>query len=207
MGNYVIIQLSNSIERNQNMDIRVRNTRSAVRSALIEIMVNEKYENITISKLCEVAEISRKTFYLHYASLNEVIKDIGEDFYSQVHQKFKSKDNSEYTMRNVIYDVNYILKNNMTFYYKMANSPSHHEFHMALEIAFQRIVSDVCKTTYGITSQNLEYYSSFYASGVISIYGKWFRSNEQRNFDELYRIVERCCFIGADGFLKESQNK
>ena len=122
------------------MDIRVRNTMTSVRKALVDLMGEEKFENITISMLCENANISRKTFYMHYTSLDDVITDIGMDIYNQMCDRFKSKG-EDYTMNDVLADIHEIILRNIDIYYKMATSESHHEFHIALEIAFQKIVA------------------------------------------------------------------
>lgn len=122
------------------MDIRVRNTMAAVRKSLIDLMGDQKFEDITISMLCKNAGISRKTFYMHYSSLDDVITDIGKDIYYQMSDRFKSKG-VDYGMKDVLRDIHKIILNNLDSYSKMATSESHHEFHIALEIAFQKIVA------------------------------------------------------------------
>jgi AcrR family transcriptional regulator len=184
------------------MDIRVRNTMAAVRKSLIDLMGEEKFENITISMLCKNAGISRKTFYMHYASLDDVITDIGKDMYAQMSDRFKSKG-SDYGMRDVLKDINEIISNNLDTYFKMATSESHHEFHIALVIAFQKIFADVCRNSYGLTSPNLEYYSTFFASGIISVYGKWFRSHDKQPKEKLEQILYSCTFLGSDGIIRD----
>lgn len=186
------------------MDIRVRNTMAAVRKSLIDLMGEQKFEDITISMLCKNAQISRKTFYMHYASLDDVIIDIGKDIYSQMSDRFKSKG-QDYHMKDVLKDIHEIICSNLDSYYKMATSESHHEFHIALEIAFQKIVADVCRNSYGLTSPNLEYYSTFFASGIISVYGRWFRSNEKQPLEKLEQILNSCTFIGADGIIVDGK--
>ena len=184
------------------MDIRVRNTMAAVRKSLIDLMGEQKFEDITISMLCKNAGISRKTFYMHYSSLDDVITDIGKDMYAQIADRFKSKG-ADYGMRDVLHDINEIISNNLDTYYKMATSESHHEFHIALEIAFQKIVADVCRNSYGLTSPNLEYYSTFFASGIISVYGRWFRCHEKQPKEKLEQILYSCTFLGSDGIIRD----
>lgn len=188
------------------MDIRVRNTMAAVRKSLIDLMGEQKFEDITISMLCKNAGISRKTFYMHYCSLDDVITDIGKDMYNQMSDRFKSKGVG-YGMRDVLNDINEIISNNLESYHKMATSESHHEFHIALEIAFQKIVADVCRNSYGLTSPNLEYYSAFFASGIISVYGRWFRSNEKQPREKLEQILYSCTFLGSDGIIEEGKER
>jgi AcrR family transcriptional regulator len=85
---------------------------AAVRKSLIDLMGEQKFEDITISMLCKNAGISRKTFYMHYSSLDDVITDIGKDMYNQMSDRFKSKGVG-YGMRDVLNDINEIISNNL----------------------------------------------------------------------------------------------
>ena len=45
-------------------------------NGLIELLNEEKYENITVKSLCKKCYISRTTFYNYYKSINEVLAEI-----------------------------------------------------------------------------------------------------------------------------------
>ena len=49
-------------------DLRVRRTLKAIRSAFYELVLTKNYSDISITELTDLAEINRKTFYLHYSS-------------------------------------------------------------------------------------------------------------------------------------------
>lgn len=48
------------------VDRRVRRTRRKLRQALIDLIIEQGYDNITIQKITDRADLSRATFYLHY---------------------------------------------------------------------------------------------------------------------------------------------
>ena len=54
-------------------------TRMLLKSALIELMQEKPFKQITIKELCERADLNRTTFYLHYTDQLSVLKDIEAD--------------------------------------------------------------------------------------------------------------------------------
>ena len=55
------------------MDKRISKTRDAIIDAYLELIFEKKEQKITISELAQRANIARKTFYLHYESLEDII--------------------------------------------------------------------------------------------------------------------------------------
>ncbi|MGI6231202.1 MAG: TetR/AcrR family transcriptional regulator [Tractidigestivibacter sp.] len=63
---------------------KVRLTKSALKDALVELMSERPLEKITVTALCEHADVNRSTFYSHYESLADVVDDLEGDFLSHV---------------------------------------------------------------------------------------------------------------------------
>lgn len=56
-------------------------TEDSIKSALIELYRKKgTIDKITVKELCEVANISRSTFYLHYNDLISIFESVGEKF-------------------------------------------------------------------------------------------------------------------------------
>ena len=66
-------------------DARVSRTRSAIKEALAELMLENFLSNITVSAVCEKANWNRGTFYSHYKDINDLYESIKkqtlDDFY------------------------------------------------------------------------------------------------------------------------------
>lgn len=66
------------------MDLREKKTKRSIQNAFLQIRSKKPLEKITVKELCELAEISKATFYLHYKDIydlsdtlqQQVIKDI-----------------------------------------------------------------------------------------------------------------------------------
>ena len=60
-------------------DLRVKKTHLAIRNAFLELLSEYDYDKITVTMLCERAMINRKTFYAHYAYMDELMAEFMSD--------------------------------------------------------------------------------------------------------------------------------
>lgn len=60
-------------------DRRIIKTKKLLKQSLLKLMDEKPLDHITISNLCEYAEINRNTFYYHYAHIGELLDEIIND--------------------------------------------------------------------------------------------------------------------------------
>ena len=57
----------------QNEDARVRKTKEALKNALLALLTEKSYSDISINELCERASIRRATFYKHFKDKDDFL--------------------------------------------------------------------------------------------------------------------------------------
>lgn len=68
-----------SIDEKAKIDRRVRKTRKALREAMINLMEEKGYDQVTVEELANRADIGRTTFYLHYSAKQDLLlEEFGE---------------------------------------------------------------------------------------------------------------------------------
>ena len=67
-------------------------TRNAIKTAYINLIISKKDHKITIAELSREANIDRKTFYLHYNSLDDVLTTIVQEHLSEFKQLGYERD-------------------------------------------------------------------------------------------------------------------
>ena len=72
------------------MDLREKKTLRAIRTAFLQLRGQRPLEKITVKELCELAEISKATFYIHYRDLYD-LSDRLTDYLQDVDEKLKYK--------------------------------------------------------------------------------------------------------------------
>ena len=66
------------------MDRRVRRTRRRLRDALIQLIMEKGYDNVTIQNITDAADLSRATFYLHYTDKDELLASSLEEMFDEL---------------------------------------------------------------------------------------------------------------------------
>lgn len=69
-----------------------RRSRALIRNALLQLMRDKDYDQITITEVARKADINRGTFYAHYKNLGEVLESLQNDIAGQLAQIFQSLD-------------------------------------------------------------------------------------------------------------------
>ena len=65
-------------------DKRIIKTKKAIYQALKELYLENDFEDISITQLTEKANIGRKTFYLHYSSIDDIVDEIVKMLYDNL---------------------------------------------------------------------------------------------------------------------------
>ena len=63
----------------EKVDLRVQRTKKVLKDNFKDMLLNMDYERITVKDLCEKSMINRRTFYLHYDSIDDLMKDVLND--------------------------------------------------------------------------------------------------------------------------------
>lgn len=72
----------------RKLDRRVRRTRRKLNQALLDLVVEQDYETITIQDITDRADLNRATFYLHYSSKEELLIASLEERFDELVSKF-----------------------------------------------------------------------------------------------------------------------
>ena len=74
----------------KHTDTRIKVTKSMFHHALLDILQEKPIDQISVKELVEAAELNRSTFYLHYSSPLDVLKEIENQFVEEKLVKFDS---------------------------------------------------------------------------------------------------------------------
>lgn len=61
---------------NGKEDLRIQRTKEAIRTTFEDMICEMDYEQISIKELAQRAKINRKTFYLHYNTLDDLLREL-----------------------------------------------------------------------------------------------------------------------------------
>lgn len=180
------------------------NTALIMDDALIELLLKKDYEYISIKDICLKAGVNRSTFYLHYETkddlLKETIKYINKKFYDSFNNKKidvnKIESLNELILVNKNYLVpylNYIKKNEKIFklmYDKPELFNSKESFQNMYDNIFQPILE-----RFNVPKNEQIYIFEYYSKGVIAIILKWVSLSCKEDIDFIISMIEKCLNI------------
>jgi AcrR family transcriptional regulator len=70
-------------------DRRVRRTKRALGAALVELMVAEEFDAITVQRVLDKAKVGRTTFYAHFKSTDDLLLSDAERFFGMLVEYFE----------------------------------------------------------------------------------------------------------------------
>lgn len=170
-------------------DPRVIRTKNAFKNALKEMMLkNMDYYSVTVKELCEKAGFSRRTFYLHFESVDEVLLLLQQDIAESLYTAFKSRENSIDT--KTIVRACFTVIESDAFVRKLIITPRS----MQLTEVVRSILISYIKSNYKSSNKNDEFFqhmsSILYQDTMITIYKEW---SKQKNNISLDEIIEYTC--------------
>ncbi|MDE6869795.1 MAG: TetR family transcriptional regulator C-terminal domain-containing protein, partial [Clostridia bacterium] len=63
---------------------RVRMTKKMIKDAYIELLEINPDKRLSITEICQRADINRSTFYMHYEDVNQLVKEIEDEILDQI---------------------------------------------------------------------------------------------------------------------------
>lgn len=161
--------------------MRVVKTRRNIRSTFMELLSEKEMAKITISELCDRAQINRKTFYRHYSSLSEVAAGLENDILDEFSRGFGNESISG--AGAVIENVCRVIGERRDFYRQLMRHNPDVFNNGRLKEALRRMITAVLKNRNPDSDeQTLKAAAEFAVSGVFALYAVWFENGGDWDF-------------------------
>lgn len=180
------------------------NTSLYMNQALIEILSKKDYEFITIKELCKKAGVNRSTFYLHYDSIDDLLKEtidnIDKNFISYFSnkdmvfiEKLKNKDKKQLILITPEYLIPYLnyIKENRIIYQVSAKKPELMNSTQKFAFLQENILLPIYKK-FGIEEAKGKYLSAYYINGIYSVINEWIKEGCVDDVKFLCEIIIDC---------------
>ena len=180
-------------------DLRVIRTKEAIRKAFEEMICEMDYEQISIKELTERARINRKTFYLHYNSLDDLLRELqnemAKDFVRRTQGLARPRDMDKITREFFL-----VSEGAGPLHERLLCSGSYHYIS-------RRITNEIMSETWGADGrqQNIDPYvqniiMTFVSQSTIEIYKQWIADGKKIPLEKIIALTSKLICTGVNGF-------
>ena len=187
-------------------DRRVLRTKKNIRQAFLHLLSEKSLSQITVKELSDLADINRKTFYMYYSNIEDIFAELEDElvlklvhvFEKELFQKemFDAYSFFENLNRTILEDIDL---------YRILN---HSDLLPHLIQRAKNALIEVFFRKYNISadSDNERYilYAEYAASGILSMYTKWFSRDFHMSLEELTRTAAEITLYGLQHLLPQT---
>ena len=159
------------------------------------------YDEITIKELTQRAQINRKTFYLHYGSLDDLLEELQQE----IAENFISRKVSYASMN----DIRGLIR---LFFEHAANMPLLHErlmcsgsYRPIWEKINKRIMDyrrETNRGAFGMNQYEENLVFAYYGANSTILYRQWVEDGKKLSLEELIDIAEKLICGGMSSVVK-----
>ena len=170
---------------NKKNNQRYKNSSEKIETAFLALTLNHKYEDISISQICEQANINRSTFYSHYDDINDLIIKIESKFANSMATIFNygSKANHE-----TFIEMFKFVKDNKYFYKAFLNIPYITTAEKDTKSTILSNMKDNLKAI-AVSDIELRYHASFFGAGIKEICRIWLERDCKETPEEMAMLL------------------
>lgn len=168
---------------------RTQLTKRLIKDAFLDLKQEKASAQITVKDICEIADLNRTTFYLHYPNLDELINEIEQDAYEDVERYIRSVRVRDDKILQLTYLFDYI-RENLPLYKMLLLSPEG-GFKKRFMTHFSKVISkDEEKPS---NSPAEAYAQSFIINGCMGMIVSWIEDDFRLSSAELAELLHDIC--------------
>lgn len=161
------------------MDRRVKKSQNAIESALIELMKEKDFEEITINAIAEKADVSRGTIYLNYEDKYDILEKCIDKELEKLVNSCVPNENEHSNMNEqalLLRAFEYIEANSNTFMTLLEHNGAHTFRDKLLSIVRDRMLAKLKMTPIN-KEMNREIFIQFWSVAIIGLIEWWVKNS------------------------------
>ena len=187
-------------------DRRVLRTKKNIRQAFLHLLSEKSMSQITVKELSDLADINRKTFYMYYSNIEDIFAELEDELVLKLVHVFEKElfQKEMFNSYSFFENLNHTIQEDIDLY-RILN---HSDLLPHLIQRAKNALIEVFFRKYNISadSDNERYilYAEYAASGILSMYTKWFSRDFHMSLEELTRTAAEITLYGLQHLLPQT---
>lgn len=164
-------------------DRRILRTKRNIREAFVKLIAEKSIADITVTDIAKLADIDRKTFYLHYDNVTDVYQEFEDEVAERLESLLAESEDTDFF--SFFSGLNQIMEDNIAFYNIIAKNGTYTVLiNRSTDLLFKKLCGKYLKNERKTSPEMLTrlHYAS---SGIIGVYVDWLRSDKEITLEQL----------------------
>ena len=179
----------------RKMDIRVIRTQEQLLTSLVRLLANKSFEELSVSEICDTAQVHRATFYKHFNDKYEFLNYCFDNELSKINFDVSP---DEATAENIKENFMQFIKTTFEFISNqkaMLSVMLSKRFSISLGASFTAAVNNYCLEKVkvilpGTPPERAELFAAFYSNAFIGVVTHYAKNTERYPLEEIYDFLE-----------------
>lgn len=169
---------------------RILVTKRILRESLMELMQEKSISKITIKEICDLSEMSRSTFYLHYQDQFELLSDVENEVMENTLKALENLSGSFNTNESIEAFLEYVKENKETFGILLCQTDSEDFQKTIIETIANNVKAAVPEI---LDNKNADYLFTFVMYGSLNVLRVWIQSGFDTPTRDLAELIYQSC--------------
>lgn len=179
---------------------RYEETAELMDQALLLLLENKEYNFISVKEICLKAGVHRSTFYLHYESMDDLLKETVEWVQKQFYASFQNQNNvQEKIITGTLEDVCLVtpeylkpylsfIKENRKIFELIHKKPNLFQAEETFAQLCQNIFMPIMER-FTVPKKEQPYVLAYYSHGVLAMVMEWIKRGYEESIDDIIALI------------------
>lgn len=183
------------------MDRRIKYTKKVIKETFLNLVSEKDIKKITVSEICNLADINRATFYRYYLDTYDLLDKIEEEFVNEL-KNASNNIESDYSVSSFVEILLSVFLDNMNLVKVLfSNKNITNLLNEVLSIAYNKCKEKWISDLPNLDDEEIEYASLFIFNGALGIINFWVQNDFDKDIKEISQIIEQLSYYGTKRYI------
>jgi len=185
-------------------DRRVKKTKTSLHQAFSNLLKKKDYSDITVKELADEADITRKTFYLHYNTLDDLLREFMAERYERMWDTMKEMDlfSEDFDYMSFFTHLQNLFEENHGLIKKLMDDTNSRYVMQQVMEENETKAFEHAKTRFDMKPEILHIYFRYYTRGMSGSFLEWFMNPDAVPLEEFVETVKNINMQMWEALLK-----
>ncbi len=188
------------------MDRRIKYTKKVIKDTFLNLLEKKDISSITVTEICEIADINRGTFYRYYMDVYDLLKNIEQEFIDEIKNSPSIENIHDHSIYSFTKGILSIFENNKKLVKILFNTDNNIYFlNEVLDVAYDKCMTRWEQEQPDINEEELDNAVVFIFNGALGVINYWIKNDFSISSDDIAKYIEKYCLHGAKIYLPKNK--